>query len=325
MLAAMLREGENVWFFKVLGAAPAVAETLEGVKGLLGTVALEPGQEGPKWDLPAGWTQKPASGMRFATVEIPTSQGTIELTVTPLRAVGEPQEYALANVNRWRQQLGLGPIEATEAFGAEGRPGAVVELEARGGKRLQFVDLAGEGAAETAAAAAAHPPLDGSGGPLPAPGVAVGAAGPGLTYATPEGWTAGKTDGMRKAAFVVQDGSASAEVTVIALAAGSGDLLSNVNRWREQVGLAPIDATALAGAVTEMAVHDAKGQYVELVGPPEAPARESTLGVIVPRGDQEWYFKMKGEAGLVERQREAFKAFVRSVQFARVDGADHGA
>ena len=322
MLAAMLREGEQVWFFKVVGSTPVVRESLEGVRRMLTSVTLEAGEQGPKWILPDGWSQKPASGMRFATVDIPTTAGTLELTVTPLRAVGDPQEYALANVNRWRQQLGLTPTDSAQLFGSAGQPGELMVLETRDGRSLQFIDIAAESVPEVTDLPD-HPPVNSLSEGLTTTGGPVDRAEPGLTYSTPTGWTPGKTDGMRKAAFVIQEGESSAEMTVIALAAGSGDLLSNVNRWREQVALGPLDAASLPEQLTAIPVDDAKGEYVEIAGPPDAPKRESTFGVICPRGDQVWYFKLKGDAALVERQREAFQAFLRSVDFAGQDGADH--
>lgn len=59
-----------------------------------------------KWTLPKGWSEVPGEGMRFATFKSPVS-GRHEATVVvlPGAAGGE-----LANVNRWRGQIGLGPI-----------------------------------------------------------------------------------------------------------------------------------------------------------------------------------------------------------------------
>lgn len=56
------------------------------------------------WKAPGGWQSKPASGMRRATFVIPGSAGPAELSVISLPgdAGGD-----LANVNRWRGQVGL--------------------------------------------------------------------------------------------------------------------------------------------------------------------------------------------------------------------------
>jgi len=60
-----------------------------------------------KWSLPKGWTEAPGSGMRYATLT-PPGAGKLEMSVVvlPGPAGGEP-----ANVNRWRGQIGLPPLE----------------------------------------------------------------------------------------------------------------------------------------------------------------------------------------------------------------------
>ena len=66
---------------------------------------------GTPWILPENWTTVPGERpMRLATFEIPDESGPIEVALTqfPGRVGGE-----LANVNRWRGQMGLPP--ASEA------------------------------------------------------------------------------------------------------------------------------------------------------------------------------------------------------------------
>lgn len=59
------------------------------------------------WDLPSGWTSEPAGGMRFATLK-PSATGKAEVSVVTLAGTAGGE---LANVNRWRSQLGMPPIE----------------------------------------------------------------------------------------------------------------------------------------------------------------------------------------------------------------------
>jgi len=56
-----------------------------------------------KWTLPQGWTEKLNDGMRFATIKGP-GDARFEVTVVVLRGAGGGE---LANVNRWRGQVGL--------------------------------------------------------------------------------------------------------------------------------------------------------------------------------------------------------------------------
>ena len=72
------------------------------------------GQGSLKWSLPKGWSEVPGEGMRFATFKPPVP-GKIDgsVVVLPGPAGGE-----LANVNRWRNQIGLPPLDEGALSGA---------------------------------------------------------------------------------------------------------------------------------------------------------------------------------------------------------------
>lgn len=74
----------------------------------VGAPAAPAGEQGLFWTTPKGWTEAGASGMRKATLTPPAKWGKAEATVVafPGDAGGE-----LANVNRWRQQIGLSAVE----------------------------------------------------------------------------------------------------------------------------------------------------------------------------------------------------------------------
>jgi hypothetical protein len=59
------------------------------------------------WTLPAGWTTAQAGGMRYATLKPPAAVNA-EVSVVMLSG---PAGGELANVNRWRSQLGLSAVE----------------------------------------------------------------------------------------------------------------------------------------------------------------------------------------------------------------------
>ena len=63
---------------------------------------------GLQWTLPQGWTLAEGDGMRYATLK-PSASGKIDISVIALTgsAGGE-----LANVNRWRDQMGLPPAQS---------------------------------------------------------------------------------------------------------------------------------------------------------------------------------------------------------------------
>ena len=55
------------------------------------------------WTLPAGWTESRAEGVRYATLK-PAVPGKIDVSIVVLPG---PAGGELANVNRWRGQIGL--------------------------------------------------------------------------------------------------------------------------------------------------------------------------------------------------------------------------
>lgn len=66
-----------------------------------------PGGGGLRWSLPKGWSEAKGGGpMRYATLK-PAVPGKVEVSVIVLPG---PAGGELANVNRWRNQIGLPPL-----------------------------------------------------------------------------------------------------------------------------------------------------------------------------------------------------------------------
>ena len=57
-------------------------------------------------------------------------------------------------------------------------------------------------------------------------------------------------------------------------------------------------------------VGDIESTYVSLPG-----ASQQIDAVIVPKGNQTWFFKAMGTPAAVQQETENFKSFVQSVQF----------
>jgi len=122
-------------------AAPAPPAAMGG--SMAGDVPPPPstGKNPLRWTLPKGWTESLSGGMRYATLKPPVS-GRVEgsVVVLPGPAGGE-----LANVNRWRGQIGLAPMdEATLASARkviESKAGsvAVYDFTSEGQKKSRVV------------------------------------------------------------------------------------------------------------------------------------------------------------------------------------------
>ena len=119
---------------------------------------------------------------------------------------------------------------------------------------------------------------------------------------------------MRLATFHVGEGDAKAEVQVskFPVATFSNDPAGNINRWRQQVGLAPAENPAAANAPQAVTVADTPGYLFDLNNP-ESGKRQFVA--MLQRGEEIWYFKILGPAKTVTDQKPAFEMFLKSVQF----------
>jgi len=139
-----------------------------------------------------------------------------------------------------------------------------------------------------------------------------------MSFSAPDGWKRLGPDpkGFYEAGFQVIDGGQAAQITITPLAGAAGGLLSNVNRWRGQLHLEAIGEEQLQKDLQEIQVAGAPGKYLDLTGPEAAGQnRQRLLGVVLPRSQKTWFFKIIGPAELVEKQKPVFEAFMRSVTF----------
>jgi hypothetical protein len=250
--------------------------------------------------------------------------GDLEVTVSTLPApASDTAAYVLANVNRWRDQLQLNPVPL-EQLEETATPTEIA------GRESYRVDLTGTASAssvmrgpfQTATGAgpsgSAGPGASAASAPSEATSASRGPAGEqqagGLRFTRPQHWRDGRRGAMRLAAFEVEQQGQTAEITLIALGPSAGSLLDNVNRWRGEINLPPVDQAQIDQDVSEVKVGDVSGQYVRLQDP-EKQHSDATLAVIVRRPDRTLFIKMKGPSDVVLAEEDAFKRFVESVRF----------
>lgn len=312
-LGAIVLTDDAGWFFKLTGDPKLVEPKRGDFEAFVKAVRFSTGpQPQPSWDLPAGWKEQPASQFRFATLIVPTESEPLALAVSmlPLGEDFSPEEYVLKNVNRWRGQVGLDEIDqaelakTTETFKIGDFDGTLVSLvgESAGG---------GMGGGSLPPFAAGGAPLPGSSPTAP---VRKAPEGSSLKFDAPEGWTAGQTTQFRRATFNVQDGAKEVEITVIPLGLGSGSLLQNVNRWREeQLQMPPITEADLAKSVKKIETLGVSGDYVELHGKIDGQPG-TILGVAAEARGQVWFIKLMGDSDLAQREKPRFESFVKSLK-----------
>jgi hypothetical protein len=98
----------EVTHFRVAKAPPAAASPAVPA-GMSGDVppAARPSGGSLRWTLPKGWIESEGGAMRFASFKVPV-KGTVDASVVVLPG---PAGGELANVNRWRGQIGLEPLD----------------------------------------------------------------------------------------------------------------------------------------------------------------------------------------------------------------------
>ncbi|HXQ82369.1 MAG TPA: hypothetical protein VN775_13710 [Opitutaceae bacterium] len=139
------------------------------------------------------------------------------------------------------------------------------------------------------------------------------ASGADLVWEAPAAWKAAPAGAMRKASYAVPGEGGESELSITAFPGDVGGELANVNRWRGQVGLAPLRAEELESAVSRVEANGLRFAIVELF-PPGDPGAKAMVGAIVPFGGSTWFFKLTGPGALVRASRPAFTGFLHTVR-----------
>jgi hypothetical protein len=149
------------------------------------------------------------------------------------------------------------------------------------------------------------------------PGAAADAPNP--QWTVPAGWQEGKASALRRASFVVKgEGNQSAEIVVSAFPGDVGGLVANINRWRAQLGLGPATPPEVSRMTSVLDIRGTKATIVDFKNdtpPADKTQPQRMIVVTVPHAGNSWFFKMTGDAPLVEAQKETFLQFVQSVKF----------
>jgi hypothetical protein len=140
LLGGIVLRGEQAWYFKITAPKAELDAKLSEVQAFLKSLRFPENAERPEWDLPDGWKIDPRERPgRAATIRVPLSGSeTAELSVIvlPIPPQQDETSYLLANVNRWRDQLGQGAIAAEEL--------SALETISAQGVEVKFVSIAGK-------------------------------------------------------------------------------------------------------------------------------------------------------------------------------------
>jgi hypothetical protein len=307
------------------------------------------------WKTPEGWTEVPPGEMRVASFKIQGQNGKqADVSVVPLpgmpgtddanvnrwrgqvglpsvspeelkksgenvEAAGQPaQLYDIAGQNPGNGEAAriLGVIQhradAVWFFKMTGDADLVEQQKPAFVAFLKSVNF-------TAAAAptglpASHPPV-GDMGTLMAPTATISSEGK-PNWQVPAGWQEVSGGQFLVAKFTIAGDSGAVAVNVSSSPGEGGGLVGNVNRWRGQLGLAPLSEGEVNKSATAIDVQGGKASLVDLSGTDARTGQPTRLvGVMVPQSGQTWFYKLMGNAKVVESQKDAFTQFVQSAKY----------
>ena len=162
------------------------------------------------------------------------------------------------------------------------------------------------GADLTPAAVATPPP--GMAGDVPAPPPPSGQAR--LTWTLPAGWSQSLTGGMRYATLKTPV-PGKLDVSVVVLPGPAGGELANVNRWRNQIGLPPLDAAAMAKERKTLATKAGPLAIYDFTS--EGQQKSRVVAALAEAGGSTWFLKMAGDEKPVATARAEFIRMLESV------------
>jgi hypothetical protein len=289
---------------------------------------------------PPNWEPQPLSQMRQASFVVNGAKGAVaDISFVTL---GSAAGNVLENVNRWLGQLGQPPI-------TEQKLGEIAQQLRTSLGDVTIVDLAGlpdnadparDGRIIAAMLTTANSTLffkmrgnadlteaqksdfikwvaavcnsqTKTGPPQMAAAPAQSTSAPQIKWQTPEGWTEVPPSSMRYASFSApaEDGG-KIDISVVTFPGDGGSDADNVNRWRGQIGLAPIDPTAVTSQVAPLKTEDITFSTTDIPGD-----KTRTIAAWTRRDGRVWFFKATGPNAAVEKEKPKFVKFIESVRF----------
>jgi len=324
-------------------AAPAPAMPQPDMSAPPPTADTTPAPPPLTYHVPAGWKEKPPSDMRVASFSATGPNGdSADISVIPLGIVGRDMEL----VNMWRSQVQLPPTNDPDAIkqaqtvpigSDQGRLFEYVSEQPMLGPARQrimiatvtrgtmswFFKIGGQDAFITAQkpnflAFLKSVSFSETASSLPPSSPVPPTEGAPSIWTVPPDWQPTPPAQFLLAEFAIAGANgAKAEVNVAELDDDGGGTLPNVNRWRGQIGLAPVGESDLPQLAQSIDVPGGKATVVDLTGT-DAKTSASTrlIGVIVTQNGQTWFYKLMGDKPVVAQQKDAFTKFIQSANYA---------
>ena len=116
---------------------------------------------------------------------------------------------------------------------------------------------------------------------------------------------------MRYASFSATEGNGeTVDISIVTFPGDGGSDLDNVNRWRQQIGLVPVDTSELNSIIVPLQSENINFSTTDMTG-----ANSRALAAWLRRDGRSWFFKMTGPNAAVEKEKPNFVRFLQSIRF----------
>jgi len=276
-----------------------------------------------RWHAPEEWAEETPGQFQDALYRL-SPETTVAVSSFPGDGGG-----VSSNVNRWSEQVGLQPQADVG--------GQVIVLE-EGESEAKWFELKGEEksilaaiiplddktwffklSSPTSELDAGRPGFESLLKSIQIGSKATPPARPKVELNVPDDWEKSEGSPMRVASFRIPTKEGiEGDVSVIPIPGDVGTTLENVNRWRDQLRLLPLEsADDLALGGQEEGSHGSI-LFTHMVSDETLFSNDRHGAIstaIVKVDDITWFFKMAGEAETLRAHRESFEEFVRSAAF----------
>ena len=141
----------------------------------------------------------------------------------------------------------------------------------------------------------------------------INSATPQIKWELPSGWGEGSPSTMRYASFAAtEDNGEKVDISIVTFPGDGGSDLDNVNRWRQQIGLAAVDEGELSSIIAPLQGKQINFSTADVIGPDSR-----TLAAWVRREGRSWFFKLSGPKDAVDKEKPKFVKFLQSVRFEK--------
>lgn len=139
-----------------------------------------------------------------------------------------------------------------------------------------------------------------------------------VTWGVPRGWQEKPGSGFRYATFVVPGtGAMTGDLSVTVLEGDAGGLLSNVNRWRGQIGLPELTDAQLPGDSKKIRPGGRSMTLLNFVSADnliDGKYKKRLMAAVYSSDGKTWFFKLIGEDRLVQSAERDFLKFLESLK-----------